>query len=97
MTTTTSQVQATSLSTRRAQVRAFGSAGAVLAALAVWILTVPLLDVDLLVGPAGGSPQTVGAGTVVAASLIASLLGWALLALLERRTARATAVWTGAP
>jgi hypothetical protein len=29
------------------------------------------------------------------ASLIASLLGWALLALLERRTDLARAIWTG--
>jgi hypothetical protein len=36
----------------------------------------------------------VGIGLVVGASVIGSLLGWGLLALLERRTARARTVWT---
>ncbi len=95
MTTTTDRDQVTSLHTRRRRARAIGVASAAIAALAVWAVTVPLLGVDLLVRPGGGTPQTVGPGTVAAASLIASLLGWALLTLLERRTDRARAVWTG--
>ncbi len=95
MTTTTDRDHFTSMPTRLTRARAFGVAGAALAALAVWTVAVPLLGVDLLVRPGGGSAQTVGVGTVVTASLVASLLGWALLALLERRVTRARTVWTG--
>jgi hypothetical protein len=74
--------------------RAVVAAAAVAAALGVWLVAVPLLGVDLQVQPNGGPAQAVGAGQVVAASLTAALLGWAVLALLERRTARALTVWT---
>lgn len=95
MTTTSNRERVTSLpARRRIRARALGVAGAVLAALAVWTAAVPLLGVDLLVRPGGGRPQTVGPDSVVMASLIASLLGWALLALLEHRTARARTIWT---
>jgi hypothetical protein len=97
MTTTTVHDQITPPPTRRARTRAraVAVAGATLAALGVWAVAVPLLGADLLVRPGGGSAQRVGAGAVAAASLIPALLGWALLALLERRTARARPVWTG--
>jgi hypothetical protein len=97
MTTTTKHESITRLRVRRPiRARALGVVGAVLAALAVWTAAVPLLGVDLLVRPGGGAAQAVGPGSVVFASLIASLLGWALLALLEHRTgrARARAIWT---
>jgi hypothetical protein len=54
---------------------------------------VPVLGVDLTVGP-GGRAQSVGLGSVVLTSLVAGLLGWALLALLESRSRRAATVWT---
>ena len=41
------------------------------------------------------TPQTIGVGLVVGASLTASLLGWGLLVLLEHRTSRARTLWTG--
>jgi hypothetical protein len=81
---------------RRARGRAVVVAGAVAAALGVWLVAVPLLGVDLQVQPNGGRAQAVGVGEVVVASLAAALLGWALLALLERRTARALTLWTSA-
>ena len=75
---------------RRATVVALG----VVAAVVVWGIAV-LLGVELTVRTGGGNaPQTVGAVAVAASSLISGLLGWALLALLERRTARAAAIWT---
>lgn len=84
--------------TRNSTTRTRGLAvlGAVLAALAVWVIAVPLLGVDLRVSmsPGGSDVQTVSTPFVVAASLLVSLLGWALLALLERRTARAATIWT---
>jgi hypothetical protein len=93
--TTTRTAQITSPSTHQIRSRSLGVLGAVLAALAIWIVAGPLLDADLLVRSGVGSPQSVGAGSVVAASLLAALLGWALLAILERLTSRARAVWTG--
>ena len=95
--TTTSKTTATTgraPAVHRARRRAVVVAGAVAAALGVWLVAVPLLGVDLQVQPNGGRAQAVGVGEVVVASLAAALLGWALLALLERRTARALTLWT---
>ena len=82
----------------RVQARGLVVAGAVGAALGGWLVTVPLLGVDLAVKPAGGGTQTVtqtvGVGAVLATSLAAALLGWALLAVLERWTTRARTIWT---
>jgi len=72
-----------------------GVIGAVIAALATWAVAVAILGVDLLARPGSGSAHSVGATAVVSSSLIASLLGWALLALLEHRTSSARAIWTG--
>jgi hypothetical protein len=97
MTTTTKHESNTRLRVRRPiRARALGVVGAAVAALTVWTTAVPLLGVDLVVRPGGGAAQPVGPGSVVVTSLIASLLGWALLALLEHRTsrARARAIWT---
>lgn len=83
---------------RRARARGLVVAGAVASALGGWLVAAPLLDIDLFVQPSGGGTQavtqTVGAGAVLAASLTAALLGWALLAVLERWTRRARTIWT---
>ena len=92
--TTTVRDPITPLPARRTRTRVLGVAGATLAALAVWIIAVPIAGIDLLVRPGSGSPQIVGAGTVLAASLIASFLGWVLLSVLEHHTAGARRVWT---
>ena len=78
----------------RGRVRALAVAAASLGALVVWVVAVPVSGVDLLVRPRGGAATAVGAGAVVGVSLLAGLLGWALLAMLERRIARARTVWT---
>ena len=82
----------------RARRRGLVAAGAVAAALGGWLVAVPLLGIDLAVQPAAGTTpsgtQTVGVGAVLAASLTAALLGWALLAVLERWTTRARTTWT---
>ncbi len=96
MTTTTAQQRITPAPARRTRARALVIATATLAALVVWIVAVPLLGTDLLVRSGSDSAQRVGPGAVVVTSLIASLLGWVLLAVLERRTSRAHTVWTGA-
>jgi hypothetical protein len=41
-------------------------------------------------------PQAISAGQVIGTALAAGLLGWLLLAILDRRSSRARAAWTGA-
>ena len=67
---------------------------AVAAAAAVWVVAVPVLGVDLR-ARMGSTVEDVGIGAVVGSALLAALLGWALLALLERRSERAAAIWSG--
>jgi hypothetical protein len=75
--------------------RIFGVAGATLAAVAVWAIEVPLLGIRLQTQFGNSAPQGVGIEAVVVSSLAGSLAGWGLLAILERRSARARAIWTG--
>ncbi|MEO3801627.1 DUF6069 family protein [Nonomuraea sp. B1E8] len=66
--------------------------GASAAALAAWVLAVPVAGTALTVRMGGGIQQ-VGPAAVVVASLAAGLAGWALLAVLERFAARAGRLW----
>jgi Family of unknown function (DUF6069) len=75
--------------------RILGVAGATLAAVAVWAIEVPLLGIRLETQFGNAAPQGVGIGAVVLSALAGSLAGWGLLAILERRFARARAIWTG--
>jgi hypothetical protein len=79
---------------RRRQVRWTAVAAAVVAAVVVWAIVGPALGRELTVGADGSSAQTVGFGVVLGVSLGASLLGLGSLALLERITGRARAIWT---
>jgi Family of unknown function (DUF6069) len=94
MTATNTLEYTTAATARVARSRALSVAGATLAASAVWVVAVGLLGAHLLVRFGAGAPQTVGIGLVVGASLVASLCAWGLLALLERRIARARTIWT---
>ncbi|MGH3400395.1 MAG: DUF6069 family protein [Streptosporangiaceae bacterium] len=78
---------------RRIRARALGVAAA--AAIA-WSVEVPLLGVRLSIKFGAMHAQTVVAGQVIGAALVAGLLGWLLLALLDQRIVRARAAWTGA-
>jgi Family of unknown function (DUF6069) len=69
-------------------------AGAVLAAVVVWLAAVPLLGTELAVTQPGRPVQPVGPGMVIGAALAAALAAWGLLAILERLTRRARVVWT---
>ena len=99
MTTTTASTNrlntAAPAGTVRAR-RAIAVGGAVAAALVVWVVAVPMLGVDLRAahGSNGTNVHTVGPGSIVGVTLLVSLLGWAALHLLERRTARAARIWT---
>src|SRR5918998_4152000 len=78
------------------RVRALAVIAAALATLGVWLVTDPLLGIDLTGPTAPGSEQLqpITPAMVAGGSLIAALAGWALLALLERFTARARTIWT---
>jgi hypothetical protein len=80
---------------KQGRARALGAAGGVLAAVAVWVIEVPAAGLDLSVRFGNGHPQTIGIGQVIGASLAACLLGWLLLAILDRRASRGRAAWTG--
>ena len=79
---------------RRARARALCVAGGALAAALAWIVEVPLLGIHLTYHFGTGHIQTIAGGRVVGIAVVASLLGWLLLALLERRTAHARLLWT---
>jgi hypothetical protein len=66
---------------------------AVVAAIAVWVLAVPVAGIDLAAAPIGGVVAPVEPLAVAAGPLFAGLSGWALLAVLERRTARPRRTW----
>ncbi|WP_336211756.1 DUF6069 family protein [Nonomuraea sp. LPB2021202275-12-8] len=67
--------------------------GAPAAALAVWALAVPVAGITPTVRMGGGT-QTIGPVPVVVASLLAGLMGLALVAVLERWAARPGRIWT---
>jgi len=79
---------------RQRRARALGAVAGVLAAVLAWIVEVPLLGIRLDVRFGGGHPQTIAIGEVIGVSVVASALGWLLLTLIERRTARARVLWT---
>ena len=81
-------------SPRRA--RALAVTGAVAAALAIWAVGEPLLGHDLVVQQEGQQPRDLGAAAIGVFALAPSLLGWALLAALERVTPLAARIWTAA-
>ncbi|MFC4147283.1 DUF6069 family protein [Micromonospora mangrovi] len=65
---------------------------ATVATVAVWLIA-HALDVTLAV-KTGDTRQDVPVGAVIAATVVAGLIGWALLALLERVTAAGRTIWT---
>lgn len=78
-----------------ARARLIAVVAATVAALVVWVVFVALgIDLQEPTFGAGQATRDLGAVPVVVASAVASLAGWGLLALLERFTARARAVWT---
>ncbi len=78
----------------RRKARMIAVAAAVAAPLAIWAIVEGAFGTDLR-APATGdaAPADIGPTAVVISAAIASLAGWALLALLERSTPRAPRVW----
>lgn len=77
--------------------RALAVAAAVLADVLIWLIAHSVLDIDLRV-PDGATSTTTELllPAVLIGSAVISLLGWGLLALLEKLTGRGRALWTGA-
>jgi hypothetical protein len=69
-------------------------AGGALAAALAWIVEVPLLGIHLNFRFGTGHIQTITVGQVIGVTVAAALLGWLLLALLQRRTPHARPLWT---
>jgi hypothetical protein len=78
---------------RQGRARALSAAGGALAGALAWTVEVPLLGIHLNVRFGPGHMQTIAIGQVIGVAVAASLLGWLLLALLERRTPRARTRW----
>jgi hypothetical protein len=79
---------------KQGRARALCAAGGALAAALAWIVEVPLLGIHLNFRFGSGHIQTIAVGQVIGVTVAASLLGWLLLALLERRTPHARLLWT---
>jgi predicted permease len=80
---------------KQARARALCAAGGALAAAIAWTVEVPLLGIHLNFRFGTSHVQVIALGQVIGASLAASLLGWLVLAWLERRTPHARPLWTG--
>ncbi|WP_232660827.1 DUF6069 family protein [Pseudonocardia sp. TRM90224] len=89
---TSTPVSAAADPATRLRNRVLAVAGATVAAVVVWGIAV-LVGVDPQVTMAG-APMQIGVVAVILNALVPSLLGWALLAILERRTQRARTIWT---
>lgn len=91
-TTTMTATKAVATSPRRRRLLTVGAA--VAAAVIIWSAA-ELAGMNLRQPTTGsGTAVALNVGFVIAVSAIASFAGWALLALLERFTERARAIWT---
>jgi hypothetical protein len=79
---------------KQGRTRALCTAAGALAAALAWIVEVPLLGIHLNFRFGTGHIQTIAIGQVIGVTVAASLLGWLLLALLQRRTPYARLLWT---
>ena len=79
---------------KQGRVRALCAVGGALAAALAWIVEVPLLGIHLNFRFGAGPIQAIPIGQAIGITVAAALLGWLLLALLERRTPRARLLWT---
>ena len=69
---------------------------AALVPLAIWAVAVPVLGIDIQAadGERAGATRGIGLTMILAASTVAALAGWALLAVLRRTTRRAQPIST---
>jgi Family of unknown function (DUF6069) len=79
---------------KKGRARALCAAGGALAAALAWIVEVPLLGIHLNFRFGTSPVQTISVGQIIGVTVAACLLGWLLLAILERRTPHARPLWT---
>jgi hypothetical protein len=89
-----SAIKNNSLAVGHLRARALGVVGAVVAAVTVWAVAVPVLGIELTFRFGNTAPQNVVFWAVVGFTLGASLAGWGILAALERRMSNAREIWT---
>ncbi|WP_105973329.1 DUF6069 family protein [Streptomyces geranii] len=80
------------------RVRALAVLATVAAGAVIWLVAHSVLDIDLRVpdGPGSTTTTALALPAVLIGTAVVSLLGWALLALLEKAVAaRSRAIWTG--
>ena len=80
---------------RQSRARALCAVGGAAAAAIAWAIEVPLMGIRLSIRFGGAHPQTVVAAQVIGVALAAGLIGWLLLAAVDRRAPRPRATWTG--
>jgi len=91
----TTNTTATAVSdVKQGRARALCVVGGVLAAAIAWTVEVPLLGVHLDYRFGSGHIQTIAAGQVIGVTVVATLLGWLVLAILDRRASHARPLWT---
>lgn len=79
---------------RAARARALCVVSGALAAALAWNIEVRALLIHLTFRFGAGQAKEVAIGEVIGVTVAAALLGWLLLALLERRSPRARLLWT---
>jgi Family of unknown function (DUF6069) len=68
---------------------------AAVAALLVWVIAVPVLDVELSATDYQGQPMEIGPLNILVFTILPALAGWGLIAVLERfAPSRAKMIWT---
>lgn len=90
-----SDLQQKTRTPNRVGARALAVAATVAAAALVWLVGEPLLGNDLVVEQPGQAPLDLSLASFVIITLGASLMGWAVLALLEKITRYGRRIWTG--
>ena len=79
----------------RRRTRALAVVGGTVAALVVWVLAKYVFDAELQVSqPGSDTVLEIGPALVIISALVGALIGWGVLALLERSVARARTIWT---
>jgi hypothetical protein len=73
--------------------RLLGVHNAVLAAVLTWVVEVHVVGVDLAYRFGSGAATSLGIAQIAGASLVASLLGWGVLAVMEKRDRRSAQHW----
>jgi uncharacterized protein DUF6069 len=89
----TPAVKATECVRKRRRIRALATMAAAGATFTLWMIAHPIAGADLVVDT-GSGPTTVIPTAAVLVTVVAGLAAWGLLALVERFSRRAAAIWS---